>query len=125
MRPLLENFALGRRRSAVSRCDAAGRPGLARVGSDAQGGGIGPGASVADTVQGKADRAYAWGVLSALGLAVAAVTAVFDLGSREQVVLTPFVNLVLTWNTGISYGLFPQESTFGQWALLAFKALVV
>jgi signal peptidase II len=92
---------------------------------------------VADTAQEKADRAYAWGVLSALGLAVAAVTAVidqavklwlvdvFDLGSREQVALTPFVNLVLTWNTGISYGLFPQESAFGQWALLAFKAVVV
>jgi signal peptidase II len=92
---------------------------------------------VADTVHEKADRAYAWGVLSALGLAVAAVTAVidqavklwlvdvFDLGSREQVALMPFVNLVLTWNTGISYGLFPQESAFGQWALLIFKALVV
>ena len=92
---------------------------------------------MADTAQEKADRAYAWGVLSALGLAVAAVTAVidqavklwlvdvFDLGSREQVALTPFVNLVLTWNTGISYGLFPQESAFGQWALLAFKAVVV
>jgi signal peptidase II len=92
---------------------------------------------VADTAHEKADRAYAWGVLSALGLAVAAVTAVidqavklwlldvFDLGSREQVALMPFVNLVLTWNTGISYGLFPQESAFGQWALLIFKALVV
>lgn len=92
---------------------------------------------VADMVQEKADRAYAWGLFSTLGLAVAAVTAVvdqavkfwlldvFDLGNREQVALTPFVDLVLTWNTGISYGLFPQESALGQWALLAFKALVV
>jgi signal peptidase II len=92
---------------------------------------------VADTAQEKADRAYAWGVLSALGLAVAAVTAVidqavklwlvdvFDLGSRVQVALTPFVNLVLTWNTGISYGLFRQEGPLGQWALLALKAIAV
>jgi signal peptidase II len=30
---------------------------------------------------------------------------------------------VLTWNKGISYGLFPQEGPFGQWALLALKAI--
>ena len=107
------------------------------MGSDAQGGGIGPGAGVVDTVQQRADRAYAWGVMSALGLAVAAATAVadqavklwlvdvFDLGSREQVAVTPFIDFVLTWNTGISYGLFPQDGEFGQWALLAFKVLVV
>ena len=37
--------------------------------------------------------------------------------------LTPFLDLVLTWNKGISYGLFPQEGPFGQWALLALKAI--
>jgi signal peptidase II len=92
---------------------------------------------VADAVQESADRAYAWGPLSALGLAIAAATGVvdqavklwlvnlFELGSRDQVALMPWVDLVLTWNTGISYGLFPQEGAFGQWALLAFKAVVV
>ena len=107
------------------------------MGSHAQGGGIGPGAGVADAVQESADRAYAWGPLSALGLAIAAATGVvdqavklwlvnvFELGSRDQVALMPWVDLVLTWNTGISYGLFPQEGAFGQWALLAFKAVVV
>ena len=30
---------------------------------------------------------------------------------------------MLTWNTGISYGLFPQEGPLGQWALLALKAV--
>jgi signal peptidase II len=92
---------------------------------------------VADTVQEKPQPSYVWGPASALGLAVAAMTCildqsaklwllyVFDLGSREQVALTPFVDFVLTWNTGISYGLFPQEGAFGQWALLAFKAAVV
>ena len=37
--------------------------------------------------------------------------------------LTPFLDLVLTWNRGISYGLFPQEGPLGQWALLALKAI--
>jgi signal peptidase II len=92
---------------------------------------------VADAVQESADRAYAWGPLTALGLAIAAATGVvdqavklwlvnlFELGRRDQVALMPWVDLVLTWNTGISYGLFPQEGAFGQWALLAFKAVVV
>ena len=30
---------------------------------------------------------------------------------------------MLTWNTGISYGLFPQESDFGRYVLLALKAV--
>src|SRR5262245_22963920 len=95
------------------------------------------GAGMADAAQEGADRAYAWGPLSALGLAATAATGIvdqaaklclvnaFDLGSRGQVALAPWLDLVLTWNTGISYGLFPQEGAFGQWALLAFKALVV
>jgi signal peptidase II len=37
----------------------------------------------------------------------------------------PFITIVLTWNTGISYGLFPQVGPFGQWALLGVKALAV
>src|SRR5262249_10279115 len=32
---------------------------------------------------------------------------------------------VLTWNAGISYGLFPQKGPLGQWALLALKAIAV
>ena len=89
---------------------------------------------VADAASGEAERSYLWGPLSALGFAVAAVTClvdqatklwllnIFDLGGRARVAITPFIDLVLTWNTGISYGLFPQQGTFGQWALLAFKA---
>jgi signal peptidase II len=78
-----------------------------------------------------------WGPLTRLGLAVALASAaadqavklwlifVFDLGSRGVVTLTSFLDLVLTWNTGISYGLFPQEGPVGQWVLLAVKALAV
>jgi len=47
---------------------------------------------------------------------------VFDLANRGIVCLTPFLDFVLTWNTGISYGLFPQESDFGRYVLLAVKA---
>jgi len=49
----------------------------------------------------------------------------FDLEARGIVPLTPFLDLVLTWNTGISYGLFRQEGPLGQWALLALKAIAV
>ena len=49
----------------------------------------------------------------------------FDLHSRAPVALTPFIDFVLTWNTGISYGLFPQQGPLGQWALLAFKVAAV
>jgi signal peptidase II len=78
-----------------------------------------------------------WGPFSRLGLAVALVSAaadqalklwlifVYDLGSRGEVGVLPFLDLVLTWNKGISYGLFQQEGPLGQWALLALKAIAV
>ena len=78
-----------------------------------------------------------WGPLTRFALAVALLAAaiaqaaklwllfVFDLGARGIVTLTPFLDLVLTWNTGISYGLFRQEGPFGQWALLALKLIAV
>jgi signal peptidase II len=50
---------------------------------------------------------------------------VYELGSKGPVRLAPFLDLVLTWNTGISYGWFQQEGPFGQWALLALKAVAV
>lgn len=78
-------------------------------------------------------NSYAWGRLSALGLTVAALTCLldqglkfwllygFDLADRGRFALTPYVDLALTWNTGISYGLFPQQGPIGEWALFAFK----
>jgi len=80
---------------------------------------------------------FAWGPLTRFALAVAAATAVvdqatklwllfgLDLPARGIVRLTPFLDLVLTWNTGISYGLFRQQGPFGQGALLALKAVAV
>jgi signal peptidase II len=81
--------------------------------------------------------AMLWGPLTRLGLLVAAVSAaidqasklwllyVFDLPARAPVRLTPFLDLVMTWNKGISYGLFQQNGPLGQWVLLAVKAVAV
>jgi signal peptidase II len=93
---------------------------------------------VADTAQDHAAAGgYAWGPSSGFGLAVAALACAvdqaakfwllygLDLPSRSRIALTPFIELVLTWNTGISYGLFPQQGPLGQWALLAFKVVAV
>jgi signal peptidase II len=49
----------------------------------------------------------------------------FDLTGRGRVPVTSFLDLVLAWNTGISYGLFRQTGPFGQWALLALKVIAV
>lgn len=80
---------------------------------------------------------WLYGPLTRLGLvvAVAALIAdqatklwllyVYDLGSRGSVPVIPFFDLVLVWNKGISYGLFPQEATLGQWLLLAVKLAAV
>jgi signal peptidase II len=50
---------------------------------------------------------------------------VFDIGRRGTVNVTPFFDLVLAWNTGISYGLFQTESTAGHAFLIAFKVVAV
>jgi signal peptidase II len=92
---------------------------------------------LADAAPVTVDRAFAWGPLSAFGLGVAALACaldqaakfwlldVFDLTGRGSVKVAPFTDFVLTWNTGISYGLFPQQGPVGQWALLLFKVAAV
>jgi signal peptidase II len=92
---------------------------------------------VTDAARSKVDWTYAWGPLSAFGLTVAAITAIADQASklwllfglhldpRAPVVVTPFVELVLTWNPGISYGWFPQQGAVGTWVLLAFVVAAV
>jgi signal peptidase II len=77
-------------------------------------------------------RHWLWGPLSPLGLGVAVLTLladqaykawmlhVYDIKVRSPVVLTPFFDLVLVWNQGISYGLLPQESAIGRWGLILF-----
>ena len=80
---------------------------------------------------------YLWGRLSAFGLTVAGLSCAidqavklwllygFDLPGRSPFALTPFIDLALTFNTGISYGLLQQQGPLGQGALLAFKTAAV
>jgi signal peptidase II len=80
---------------------------------------------------------YLLGPLTGFGAVVALATAAvdqavklwllfgLDLGARSPVHLGPFIDLVLAWNTGISFSLFPQVGPLGQWALLGVKAAAV
>lgn len=85
----------------------------------------------------KSAAPYLWGPFSRLGLTAALVVCLldqaiklwllfaFDLAAKGVVPITPFFDLVLTWNKGISYGMFQQDGPLGQWALLLLKALAV
>ncbi len=80
---------------------------------------------------------YFYGPLTRFGLLVAAMACavdqasklyllfVFDIAANGPVRLGPFFDIVLTRNTGISYGLFQTEGAFGQGVLLAVKTLAV
>jgi signal peptidase II len=50
---------------------------------------------------------------------------VFDIAHRGAVRVTPFFDLVLAWNVGISFGWFQSENQFAQIALIAIKAVAV
>jgi signal peptidase II len=93
--------------------------------------------SLSEAVRRPRANSYLWGRLSALGVSVAALTCLvdqalkfwllfdFDLANRGHFAAMPFLDLILTWNTGISYGLFPQQGPIGEWALFAFKLAAV
>ncbi|KIZ37205.1 MULTISPECIES: signal peptidase II [Rhodopseudomonas] len=50
---------------------------------------------------------------------------VFNIARRGAVEVTPFFDLVLAWNTGISYGWFADQGPTGQAIMLAVKAIAV
>ena len=50
---------------------------------------------------------------------------VFDLGNLGAVRVTPFFDLVLAWNIGISFGWLQNDSPVAQAALMAVKVLAV
>lgn len=78
-------------------------------------------------------RLTLWGPQAGLGVGVVLVTFLVDqacktwliwgygIAGRGRVEVTPFLDLVMVWNLGISYGLFPVESASGQLVLAAFK----
>lgn len=39
------------------------------------------------------------------------------LSLREPLRLAPFLDLIVVWNRGVSYGLFQQHTEFGRWVL--------
>jgi signal peptidase II len=77
------------------------------------------------------------GPFTGFGLAVAAAACIVDqatklfllfsfhLAENGPIRLGPFFDLVLTRNTGISYGLLQTQSELGQWLLLAFKVVAI
>lgn len=78
---------------------------------------------------------WLWGPYSPLGLIVALVTIIIDqghktwmiyvynIGAKQKVTLTPFFDLILVWNKGISYGLLPQDGALGRLALIGFAVV--
>jgi len=75
-----------------------------------------------------------------LGLASALLALVLDQGSKllmlyvfhfvdkgpgDQVPVLPFFNLVMVWNPGVSYGLFPASGPLGTALLAVFSVVAV
>jgi signal peptidase II len=75
-----------------------------------------------------------------LGGIAAAVSLAADQGSKllllykagfasmppgQTVPILPFFNLVMVWNSGVSYGLFPASSRMGTFALIGLSFLAV
>jgi signal peptidase II len=50
---------------------------------------------------------------------------VFDIGHRGAVKVTPFLDLVLAWNPGISFGWFQNDGAVAQIGLMIIKAVAV
>ena len=75
-------------------------------------------------------RARAIGLVAVVAVAAldraakALVLGKFDATAATPAPLTPFLDLALRWNRGISFSLFAQESAAGRWLLLALTAIV-
>lgn len=60
------------------------------------------------------DQAYKWWML-----------AVFEIAEGQTVTVTPFFDLVLVWNKGVSYGWLKQDTELGRWLLIGFTVIAV
>lgn len=71
-----------------------------------------------------------------LGLIVAVLVLVADQLSKlyfldlmqqnpAGITITPFFNLVMVWNTGVSFGLFQEDSALRSWTLIGVAAAVM
>lgn len=71
------------------------------------------------------------------GLFIAALTLAADQGTKylvlssaqlevgERITVTPFFDLVLAMNKGISYGLFQQDGLLGRWLLVMVNLIAI
>src|SRR4051794_23603432 len=116
MRALLENTPDRGQRPRLSRCLAARRRSAARM----EGAG-----------SGRLKSQLRPGVIAALVALVLDQASklwllfVFDIAHRGATRVTPFFDLVLAWNVGISFGWFQSESQLAQIALMVIKAVAV
>ncbi len=46
---------------------------------------------------------------------------VHDLPNHQPITLAPFLEFIVVWNRGISYGLFQQEGDLGRWLLIGLS----
>ncbi len=75
-------------------------------------------------------RISVYGLLVAVGILVAdQISKVFFLDLMQQnpggITVTPFFNLVMVWNTGVSFGLFSEDSASRSWTLIAVSFAVM
>lgn len=93
-------------------------------------------------------RFSVWGRYSIFGSLVALTTFVLDQLSKYWIVqvfwpqtgcdplnfakaylcshtVTPFMDLTMAWNKGVSYGLFAQDSDLGRWFLISFSIVAM
>jgi signal peptidase II len=76
-------------------------------------------------------RMVGTGLVVAAGILLAdQITKMFFLDLVAQhsppvITVTPFFNIVQVWNTGVSFGLFQEDSTVRSWTLIAVAAAVL
>ncbi|MEM7427185.1 MAG: signal peptidase II [Pseudomonadota bacterium] len=59
------------------------------------------------------DQAHKWWMLGP-----------FDIAARQPVRIAPFMDLVLAWNHGVSYGWFSSLGANGRWILIAVSLAI-
>ena len=134
MRALVENPARSRLGSRLSRPDAPRRGGghrIRRPQTSRRTGVILMARSLSIAGQ------PVWGPFSTLGAGVAVLGFVLDrlhkwwsldildMPGRGKITLTPYFDVVMAWNKGVSYGLFQAETTLGRIGLVFFALAIV
>src|ERR1700723_1384675 len=116
MRPIVEDPPHRRRGRRISRCVATGRHRFTGM----EGDGSYP-----------LSLHLRYGVIAAIATLVLDqaskfwLVRIFDIAQRGTVKLTPFFDLVLAWNQGISFGWFQNDGAMAQIVLMAIKAVAV